>query len=837
MSGAQWKDVERVVDIALESDPSEWPRIVEARCEGDAELRREVEALLDRYQSARHYLDSPPVVAAAALVQEALGARYTHEGSRIGPYRLVRQIGRGGTALVFLAERDDGQFQQQVAVKLLRPGHDSEMDQGRFRAERQILASLSHSNIASLLDGGMTDDGLPYLVIELIDGKPIDQYCDARSLTLRQRLEMFVTVIEATQYAHRNLVVHRDLKPSNILVTNDGQVKLLDFGLAKLLDPGASAHDLTAQRWMTPAYAAPEQVRGETATTLTDVYQLGVVLYQLLTGRLPFDTQRERPHELERAILEQEPPVPSTVRRALRGDLDAIVLKALRKEPEQRYTSAQEFEDDIRRHLSGHPVLARRQTVGYRARRFARRHRLALAAASAIVVLVGVYVVTVNSNRARVERALAAAELEAQKAQQVTGLVLSLFEASEGGEAFRDTVTARQLLQRGVARARELTGQPLVRAQVLDVIGEMHTELSDYAQARPLFEEALAIRRSALGQAHPDVGTTLHNLGDVAMGVGDFPTASQLFRQALDIRRRSLGPTHPQTLESLYWLGDAMHEGGDFRGANPIFDEWVAAVTAQPPEMTVQRMDELVKVGQLLQIRGDADGAERLLRQAVEMRRTLFGPTHPSVGAAMHYHGTTLRAQGKIVESERVLQEAVQVLRTAHPGGHRELALTIRSLGKTLQRAGRLDEAAAAFAEEQAMHRRLSGDDYIFVATSADDLGSLYQERGDLARAEQHFREAVRIYRVNYDGRNLMLGNARISLGDVLRERGKLAEAESLLVGGYTTVRGRRMPGARFRHDSLALASLVKLYEAQGRESEAARYRALMDSGSRSDRR
>src|SRR5688572_17154083 len=348
MNAARWRDVERVLDAALESDPEKWPAILDERCSDDVELRAEVEALLARHATAQQFLETPPSVAAAALVAERSSEPPSVDGRRIGVYRLVRQIGQGGMARVFLAERDDGEFTHRVALKLLRPGHDSEIDQGRFRAERQILASLSHPNIARLLDGGVTDDGLPYLVMELVEGAPIDRYCDTRSLAVPERLEMFLTVAEATQYAHRNLVVHRDLKPSNILVTTDGQVKLLDFGLAKLLEQRAPDDESTAtlhatQGWMTPEYAAPEQVRGDPATTLTDVHQLGVVLYELLTGRLPFGTRQQSPHELARAILEEEPAAPSSAgaEGELRGDLDAIVLKALRKAPAERYESAQ----------------------------------------------------------------------------------------------------------------------------------------------------------------------------------------------------------------------------------------------------------------------------------------------------------------------------------------------------------------------------------------------------------------------------------------------------------------------------------------------------------------
>src|SRR5688572_21378795 len=328
MNPTRWREVEAVLDATLDSDPSAWPAILEQRCAGDAGLRREVESLLGRYDRALRFLESPPVAAAAALAAEAHAVPRA-ERTRVGPYRIVRQLGQGGTARVYLAERDDGHFTQRVALKVLRPGHDSEIDQGRFRAERQILASLGHPAIARLLDGGVTGDGLPYLVMELIDGEPIDAYARTRALTLRARLELFLTVCDATQYAHRNLVVHRDLKPSNIMVTSDGQVKLLDFGLAKLLDAHAdrAGAPLTSRHWMTPEYAAPEQVRGGAATTLTDVYQLGVVLYELLTDRLPFGTRDGGPFDLARAILEEEPPRPSSlgVRAFTRpGDLDAI---------------------------------------------------------------------------------------------------------------------------------------------------------------------------------------------------------------------------------------------------------------------------------------------------------------------------------------------------------------------------------------------------------------------------------------------------------------------------------------------------------------------------------
>jgi serine/threonine-protein kinase len=326
MDSEYWRKVERVLDVALESDPSSWKSVLDDACGGDVALRAEAENLLSRYTSARSYLASPPVISAAALVAEAheAAAGETVEGRRIGAYRLVRQIGRGGMSRVYLAARADGAFEQQVALKVLRPGLDAEIDRNRFRAERQILATLDHPHIARLLDGGITDDGAPYLVLEHVDGQPIDAYCNEQSLDVAARLRLFVDVADATQHAHRRLVVHRDLKPSNIFVTRDGAVKLLDFGLAKLLEadsrtdaPALATH--TANRWMTPEYAAPEQVRGESVTTLTDVYQLGAVLYQLLAGVPPFGHRLASVHELEERVLRHEPPRPRRRRRMSGG--------------------------------------------------------------------------------------------------------------------------------------------------------------------------------------------------------------------------------------------------------------------------------------------------------------------------------------------------------------------------------------------------------------------------------------------------------------------------------------------------------------------------------------
>ena len=831
MDSGRWRDVERVLDLALDSDPARWTSLLDDHCSSDPELRREVEALLGRYATAKRFLESPPAAAAAALIREAQGGAYTREVRKVGAYRLVRQIGHGGTSLVFLAERDDGQYTQQVALKLLRPGHDSEIDQGRFRAERQILASLNHPNIGRLLDGGVTDDGLPFIVMELVDGEPIDRYCETKALTLTQRLAMFVSVAEATQYAHRNLIVHRDLKPSNILVTADGAVKLLDFGLAKLLDPSPSEARTThtTQRWMTPEYAAPEQVRGQPATTLTDVYQLGVVLYELLTGRLPFGTRAQSAYELERAILEHEPAEPSTVtsRGGLRGDIDAIVLKALRKEPDQRYGSARDLADDIQRHLSGHAVLARKQTVTYRARRFARRNAWPLAASGAGLLLLAAYLVTVTVQGSRTERALSHATTEAQKAQQVTELMLNLFELSEGGRAFSDTNKARNILDNAARRARGVSEAP-VRGQMLDVIGQVYSGLGDFARARSMFEEALETRRAALGSDHVDVAATLFSLGDVIRRRDDAGRALPMFREALAIRQRQLGARHPLTLESLYWVGTTLHETGNSREGKPLIDEWLAVVEAAPLYMTLDRATQLINAGQMLEVRGEFDRAERLHRQSVVIRRALLGPAHPHTAMALHEVAGVLGNQRRLAEGDSVFREAEAILRAAYPDGHPDLATVYRSHAIIKQRLRQPAEALALYQEMERLLRRFLGPNHVTMGTALNDLGNAYYQAGEYARAETYLRRSIDFRLRQFGDESLMTMGARVSLGATLVERGKHREAEQLLIRGYTAFRDRRMPGSGEVFKHMALSALVKLTENDGRDADAARYRTLL---------
>ena len=518
LSPSRRAEIEEVFERALDLDPARRGAWLSDRCAHDAELRTEVEALIAAHESPVGILERRLTPATTALAVEPLRDR------RIGPYRVVRELGRGGMGVVYLAERDDGEFRREVAIKLLRNSPDAEELHRRFIAERQILASLSHPHIAQLLDGGTTEGELPYLVMEYVDGLPITTYCDRHGLDIAARLRLFVDVCRAVNSAHQNLVIHRDIKPGNILVTAAGQVKLLDFGIAKLLNPGMSGmsvpHTRTAFRVMTPEYASPEQVRGEPLTTGSDVYALGVVLYELLAGRRPYQIRTGAERELHELVCEREPERPSTwakrpqspddreaptpaaiasargaspdrLQRMLAGDLDAIVMMALRKEPRRRYGSAELVAEDIERYLGGLPVHARHPSRAYYLGKFLRRHRTAASlGAIAVLSLVASTAVAVNqSAMARRERdratvALTQARQALSESDETTSFLAGLFDANVRAPGNTTPGTTEELIARGMGQIEQLGNRPVVQARMLEGMGRIYQNSGRLSDAK-----------------------------------------------------------------------------------------------------------------------------------------------------------------------------------------------------------------------------------------------------------------------------------------------------------------------------------------------------------------
>jgi len=522
MTTERWRQIEEIFTAASELDASERDLYVEKACAGDATLRREVDSLLEADGGFAATVTDVIHKEAEELASESLEAG---AGRRIGPYRLLRLIGKGGMGLVYLGVLEAEDFQKPVAIKLIKRGMDSELMVERFRRERQILARLDHPYIARLLDGGSTPSGQPYFVMEYVEGKPLAEYCSERRPNVADRLRLFQAVCEAVQYAHRNLIVHRDLKPGNILITRDGAPKLLDFGVAKLLDPVVSTGQTqTLVRILTPDYASPEQLRAEPVSTSTDVYSLGVILYELLTGRLPHPSSGQPPTEMEREICYTPPDRPSAFQPALRGDLDNIILMALRKEPDRRYGSVEQFSEDIRRHLEGLPVAARNDTIVYRTGKFLRRHKVSVAATlfAWMALLAGIAFAVHQARVARVERLQAQRRFDAVR--KLASVMLG--ELNEKIRNLPGSVAARQLL---------------VKSGLEAVDGLAKEAGNDPAL---LWDLARAYEGIASLQGSPDPSEP---------SLGEWNQARKSYARALEIAKR-LEPARPNDPEMLLLL-------------------------------------------------------------------------------------------------------------------------------------------------------------------------------------------------------------------------------------------------------------------------------------------
>ena len=587
---------------ALELDTGPRRSFLDTACADDAELRAEIDLLLD--QQVDTGADMIEQLASDAAARLRVNEGSIKEGARLGSYRILRELGHGGMGAVYLAERDDEHYRQQVAIKLIKPGLGGDAIRKRFRNEMQILADLSHPNIARLLDGGETVDGVPYLVMEYVEGRPIDVFCDQQQLSIDERLKLFSTVCVAVQYAHQHLVIHRDIKPGNILVTDERLPKLVDFGIAKLLDQDRTDTTATAMPFMTPDYASPEQVRGVAVSTATDIYSLGVVLYQLLTGRRPYRFKSSVAHEVAKAICDEEPRRPSTTQARLHTDLDNIVLMAMRKEPERRYATAEQFAEDIRRHLSGLPVRARPATFSYRTGKFVRRHKLGVAAALliAVTLLVGIIATVWQARVARAERARA--ERRFNEVRQLANSFV--FEVHDAVANLPGSTPARSLIvQRGL--------------KYLDSLAQ------DAAGDRGLQRElAGAYEKLGAVQYTPSVA----HLGDLAGALESHRKATAL-REALVAADPGNADYRRELLDSYWYIATLLGRNGDVSGELEIIRRQLPEreqLAAAEKNAFVDRYNlaaTYVYIGSLLAQIGDANGAVENQQKALQIKEEL----------------------------------------------------------------------------------------------------------------------------------------------------------------------------------------------------------------------
>jgi serine/threonine protein kinase/Tfp pilus assembly protein PilF len=777
-------------------------------------------------------------------------------GERIGPYRILRALGEGGMGAVFLAERADGQFRQQVAIKLVRRGLVSKQVQQRLRIERQILATLDHPNIAKLLDGGTTRDGTPYIVMEYIDGEPIDVYCDRNQLTVNERLELFATVCSAVYAAHQNLIVHRDLKPSNILVSRNGVPKLLDFGIAKLLDERQLMQTLaitqTDVRLMTPDHASPEQVRGEPITTASDVYVLAILLYELLTGLKPFAKSAGRLADLERAICE-EPPVPPSaalvpsaavtqaqldqiaaarkttlprLRRELSGDLDNIVLMGLRKEPERRYSSVDALLNDVNRYLTGLPVQARADAWTYRAAKFVRRHFIVVGLTTAFVVSLLAFAITTYIQARAIERERdiaahqrAVAEMEREHAESISAFMIESFRVSDPSEARGNEIKAREILDRGALRVRtELENQPALQAAIMHTIGTVYLALGLTGEAESLVAESLAIRRRLYGDEHMSVAESLATFADVQRQKGNWDDAQSLAERALEIARALTGPESVATAFGLRNLGMIYYDRGEIDLAERTLRESLRLYVARLGEDDQQLTNVLDMLGRTASARGNLAEAEAMLMRALRIEEEKSGPDHPLTIQRRHNLATFLWNKGELTAAEELFRTALAQYERVRGPNHPETVDAMSSLAAVLRTSQQWEEARALEERALALNRQLRGPRHAAVAYDLKGLALIALGEGRLAEAEQHARAALAIYREALNPKHIETASALTTLGRILLERKQPAAAERTLEEAMTILSAYGENSPVYATTSSALA---RAWALQGRYAEA----------------
>lgn len=835
MDKERWAKVQRLFDAALAKDTDERDAFLRGECGDDDALYKEVSSLLAALNRPHSLLE-----------RRAMDAVEVPKipGKRIGPYRIVERVGTGGMGAVYRAQRADGQFEQTVALKLIKRGMDTDAILQRFHAERQILAQLDHPNIARLLEGGLSDDGLPYFTMEFVDGEPIDRYCDEHRLTIDERVRLFRTACSAVQYAHNNLVVHRDLKPSNILVTRDGTVKLLDFGIAKMLgDESRGETTQAGSRPMTPAYASPEQIRGEPVTTATDVYSLGVVLYGLLSGRRPYVIDGDTPAQLEQAIATTDPDKPSRaagrkddsattpeavaharraqvrqVRRRLAGDLDNICLKALRKEPQRRYSSVDHLSDDLDRHLRDLPVAARPDTAGYRLRKFVVRNRAPLGVAGAVAIvitgLVVFYTAKLTGERNR-------AQLESAKAAQVSEFLVSLFEVATPDESKGEDVTARDMLDRGAARiGEELADQPEVQATMLNVVGDVYRSLGLYEEARPLVESALAIRRELYGEEHPDVIESLSSLLMLQWETGELEAATTSVRRVLALRRKLLGDEHPDVALSLNNLGWLFYEKDSLEAAEAYNREALRIRRHHFGDEHEETTESMTNLATVLFAKGEYDEAERLFRNALDVRRRLLG-SHSLTGFSLSNLATLLEEKGEYEEAESLYREALAINTRVLGVDHPDLATPLVNLARLLGKTGDFEEAEEALRHAIVLDET-RGPSHPYVAYDLNELGKLMHEKGDYEASEDAFRRALAIYE-NAEGKGpTSLASVKGAWGKMLIDKGEPERALPLLSESHELWRSAL--GDDHWKVGVVEVAIGRCLAASGRDDEAESY-------------
>lgn len=849
-----WQQSQRIFDKAITLPIDQRKDYVKSQCADSEELYKLIIELLDADQPTRQHNDNTLAVAIVDALDNLETDKYL--SLELDNYRLLRKIGQGGMGTVFYAERNDDSFHKKVAIKIMRAGFGSDDRQRRFIIERQILADLEHPQIARLLDGGTTPDGQPYVVMEYVDGQDIIKYADTDQLTITQRLALFRECCAVIQYAHDHLVVHRDIKPSNLLIDQYGNLKLLDFGIAKMLESGTE-QEQTEQlaRLLTPSYASPEQVLGKPITTTSDVYSLGVLLYELLSGSKPYNHQELTPKEFENTLLNKMPPPldswfdtsnphlptefnPEAVARArntsveklqktLRGDLNSIVLKAMASEQQSRYYSTQALSTDIQRYLEGRPILARPASLTYKAIKLARRRTPAVIASMAALVFIVVFIAMTIFQAKRVERERDVALEQKQRAESVTGFLVDTYESFNPAATLGEQITARQVLNEGVKRLDEQL-QPELQVDLLQTMGKVYGHLGLYSESESLLQKALAIHDNNPDTEPADRAQLLHLIARNQVENGQYKTAINTIQEAIPLRDPNRPDAKLLQASDLKVMARAHNNLENYATAEKQYGQALDLLREATGDNSHEVALTINAMATALDGEDSEQRADRLYQQSLKILRQHFHGDHPSIAETLLALSHTHRNLDQLPSAESYAADAIAMLQRVYDEPHPDLAIALNSMGLIQKELENYSLAADYYIESLEIKRSLLGDEHPRVAMSLFNLAYIkYLYTDDLDGAESDFREALEIGTNiwEYDHKNIY--KFRASLGFVLSAKGQLDEAESLF-RQCLEILSAKQPYQNYQADIAKITSqLANVLIKRGQIEQA---KALLDS-------
>ncbi|HYI97117.1 MAG TPA: serine/threonine-protein kinase [Bryobacteraceae bacterium] len=785
MDARRWERVQALFHTVVELGPEQRTQALQRECAGDPALMTEVLRMLEADARSAGLLDAGlPQIADQMLPATPMGRR------NISPWEIRHILGEGGMGTVFFAVRPD--LGTSAAIKVLRDSWLSPARRERFAHEQYNLAQLDHPNIARLLDASTLEDGTPYFVMEYVEGLHLDEYCDVHGCGMRERLRLFRSVCEAVQFAHGRAIIHRDLKPSNVLVTSNASVKLLDFGVAKRLDEFGLVSDLTRTglRMLTPAFAAPEQLRGEPAAMGADVYSLGVILYRLLTGRLPFDDLRRdldlaalslnrdvvRPSLVARRVQQKGNARVRGISRASWNDLDVICLKAMHNDAGQRYASAEALRRDIDHYLAGEPLEARPDTHWYRTRKFVRRHRIVVAATGLSLLAASVLIVLFMT-RLSAERNAAIAEVA--RTQRIQHFMQNLFDGGDPDAGPSHDLRVAALLDKGVQEAAALDKDPDIQAELYQNLGNIYRKLGDLSRAEMLFNTALRKRRQLSGDSSAAIAETTAMLALLRVDQAKLDEAERLAREAVAISRGALPPEHPTIAIATEGLGRVLEEKGKYADSIPVLEEAVR-LRSSPRTSGSDLAGALYELANAYFYAGKYKDAEAINHRVLKINREIYGAQHPRVAEVLVNLGAIQQDTGNYPEAEKYQREALGITRTFFGETHYRTAAGFTLVARSLVYQKKFDEAAPLLRDAIAVQERVFGRVHPRVASAVNELGTVALQKGDPEGAKKQFRRMLEIYKVVYPEGHYLIGTATSNLGSAFMASHDNVEAEKL---------------------------------------------------------